>query len=73
MSVSIRELFWEREQTLWWIGLLAGVHPSLVTFWFYEADIPLMERNYTDESLEQRQAGRELDDGKTAREPDDGS
>jgi hypothetical protein len=44
-------------------GLLAGVHPSLVTFWFYEADIPLMERNYTDDSLEQIQAGREPDDG----------
>lgn len=55
----LRELFWERERTLWWIGILAGVHPSLVTFWFYEADIPLMERNYLEESLEQIRTQRE--------------
>lgn len=55
----LRELFWEREWTLWWIGIIAGVHPSLVTYWFYEADIPLMERNYTEESMEQIRAHRE--------------
>ena len=55
----LRELFWERERTLWWIGILAGVHPSLVTYWFYENNIPLMERNYTDESMEQIRAHRD--------------
>lgn len=55
----LRELFWEREYTLWWIGLVTGVHPSLVTYWCYEYDIPLMERNYTDESMKQIRAYRE--------------
>lgn len=55
----LRDLFWERERTLWWIGILAGVHPSLVTYWFYENDIPLMERNYTDESMEQIRTHRD--------------
>ncbi|WP_436935168.1 hypothetical protein [Halovenus marina] len=58
----LRELFWERERTLWWIGLVTGVHPSLVTYWFYEADIPLMERNYADESLEQIREYRDATD-----------
>lgn len=59
----LRELFWERERTLWWIGMLAGVHPSLVTYWMYEDDVPLMERNLTDESLAAVRAHRESDDG----------
>jgi hypothetical protein len=62
-SERLRELFWERERTLWWIGLQVGVHPSLVTYWFYENDIPLMERNYTEESMEQIRAYRESDTG----------
>ena len=59
----LEELFWERERTLWWIGLLVGVHPSLVTYWFYEDNIPLMERNFTEDSLEQIRAYRESKDG----------
>lgn len=59
----LMELFWARERTLWWIGVLAGVHPSLVTYWFYEADIPLMERNYTAESMAQIRSVRESRDG----------
>lgn len=55
----LRELFWERERTLWWIGILTGVHPSLVTYWFYEHDIPLMERNYTEDSMEKIRTQRE--------------
>lgn len=47
----LRDLFWEREYTLWWIGVLTGVHASLVTYWCYELDVPLMERNLTAESL----------------------
>jgi hypothetical protein len=58
----LEELFWERERTLWWVGVLTGVHPSLVTYWFYEADIPLMERNFTEESL------REIREGQSAPE-----
>lgn len=59
----LRELFWERERTLWWIGILTGVHPSLVTYWFYESDVPLMERNYTEESMEQIRVYRESKNG----------
>lgn len=55
----LRELFWEEERTLWWIGVLTGVHPSLVTYWFYEYDVPLMERNYSEEALEEIEAYRE--------------
>jgi len=59
----LRELFWERERTLWWIGILVGVHPSLVTYWCYEDDIPLMERNYTEEAMEQIKEYRETGNG----------
>lgn len=61
-SDRLRELFWERQRTLWWIGILTGVHPSLVTYWLYEDDIPLMERNYSEESMEQIRAYRESGD-----------
>ena len=61
-SERLRDLFWERERTLWWIGILVGVHPSLVTYWFYEDNIPLMERNYTEGSMEQIRAYRESRD-----------
>lgn len=47
----LEELFWERERTLWWIGLLRGVHPELVTYWCYEDGIPLMERNFGEETM----------------------
>lgn len=56
------ELFWERERTLWWIGVLAGVHPSLVTYWFYEDDIPLMERNFSEASMNEIRAIQESTD-----------
>lgn len=59
---ELRELFWERERTLWWIGVLTGVHPSLVTYWMYEDDIPLMERNYAEESMELIRDHREAGD-----------
>lgn len=62
----LRELFWERERTLWWIGIVTGVHPSLVTYWLYEDDIPLMERNYTTEAIERIRAHR----GPEPEEPD---
>lgn len=55
----LRELFWDRERTLWWIGIVTGVHPSLVTYWLYEDDIPLMERNYTTEAMERIRAHRD--------------
>jgi hypothetical protein len=59
----LEELFWERERTLWWIGMQAGVHPSLVTYWFYEANIALMERNLTEDSLERIRDYRESNGG----------
>lgn len=55
----LEEHFWEHRHTLWWIGLLYGVHASLVNFWFYEDDIPLMERNFAAESMAQIRAYRE--------------
>lgn len=58
----LRELFWEQHRPLWWIGIQTGVHPSLVTYWLYEFDIPLMERNYAPESLDQIRAHREAGD-----------
>lgn len=57
------ELFWKRERTLWWIAVLVGVHPSLASYWLYEDDIPLMERNYTDESMERIRAYRDAKNG----------
>lgn len=62
-SERLDELFWERERTLWWIGILTGVHPSLVTYWLYEDDIPLMERNLGAESMAEVRAYRESEGG----------
>lgn len=58
----LRTLFWEDERTLWWIGVITGVHPSLVTYWCYEDDIPLMERNYRADSLKRIQRGADSTD-----------
>ena len=55
----LRELFWDREYTLWWIGTIVGVHASLVTYWLWEADVPLMERNLSAETLAAVEAARE--------------
>lgn len=55
----LEELFWGQRRTLWWIGLLCGVHASLVKFWLYEDGIPLMERNFTAESMEQIREARD--------------
>ena len=55
----LEELFWERKRTLWWIGLLVGVHASLVKYWLYEEDIPLMERNFTERSMDRIRSVRE--------------
>lgn len=55
----LHELFWNREYTLWWIGVLTGVHAALVTYWCYEANVPLMERNLSAESLAAVESVRE--------------
>jgi hypothetical protein len=47
---ELREMFWEQEQTLWWMAVESGVHYSLVTYWLWEEDIPLAERNLSDET-----------------------
>ena len=59
----LEELFWDRRRTLWWIGIVAGVHPSLVSYWLYEDDIPLMERNLTEESMARVREYRAAGDG----------
>lgn len=55
----LRQLVHEREQTLWWIAVTHGVHYSLVTRWCYEADVPLLRRNVTDETFRQIRERRE--------------
>lgn len=55
---ELRERFWEREQTLWWMAVELGVHHSLVTFWLWKKDIPLAERNLSDETVQQIEAER---------------
>lgn len=35
---------------------MTGGHPSLVTYWLSEDDIPLLERNYTAEPMERIRA-----------------
>lgn len=45
----LRELFHERERTMWWIAVECGVHHALVARWLYEADVPLLRRNLTEE------------------------
>lgn len=55
----LRELFHERERTLWWIAIEYGVHYTLVTRWLYEADVPLLGRNLSEETarlIEERAA-----------------
>jgi hypothetical protein len=47
----LEALFWEEEYTMWWIGVLTGVHWALVNCWLYEERIPLQERNLTAETL----------------------
>lgn len=58
-SERLEELFWERKRTLWWIGILVGVHASLVSYWLYEDDVPLMERNLPADTMAQVRAYRE--------------
>ena len=58
----LRELFWERERTMWWIAIQVGVHWALVRYWLYEADIPLQERNFTAESMAKIRAEQESGD-----------
>lgn len=49
---TLRKLFWEDELVLWQIAVEYGVHYSLVTYWFWEEDVPLMRWNITQERLE---------------------
>jgi hypothetical protein len=48
----LHELFWEREHTLWWMAVEAGVHYTLLTYWLYEESVPLARRNLTAETRE---------------------
>lgn len=48
---TLRELFWDDGETLWWMAVELGVHYALVTFWLWEADVPLAERNLSDDLL----------------------
>lgn len=55
----LRELFWEPERTMWWLGIQLGVHWALVRYWLYEADIPLRERNFPPAAMERIRDHRE--------------
>jgi hypothetical protein len=44
---------------MWWIAVRTGVHWVLVQYWLYEDDIPLQERNLTDETLAKVRAYRD--------------
>jgi len=56
---ELRERFWDDEQTLWWMAVESGVHYALVTYWLWEANVPLAERNLSDETLARVETGRE--------------
>ncbi|MFB6360054.1 MAG: hypothetical protein ABEH59_01900 [Halobacteriales archaeon] len=49
---TLERWFWEDEQVPWWIAVRCGVHYSLVHYWFYESEIPLMRRNVPDRLLD---------------------
>ncbi|MFB6219177.1 MAG: hypothetical protein ABEH77_08405 [Halobacteriaceae archaeon] len=55
----LRELFWEREHTLWWMAVETGVHYALVSYWLYEESVPLARRNLTTDTREQVDAYEE--------------
>ncbi len=44
---------------MWWTATRVGVHWALVQYWLYEEDIPLQERNLTNESMARVRAYRE--------------
>jgi hypothetical protein len=50
-DATLERWFWEDEQVPWWIAVRCGVHYSLVQYWLYEADIPVMRRNVPDPLL----------------------
>jgi hypothetical protein len=52
-DATLERWFWDEEQVPWWIAVRCGVHYSLVQYWLYEADIPVMRRNVPDQVLEQ--------------------
>lgn len=52
-DATLERWFWDAEQVPWWIAVRCGVHYSLVQYWLYEADVPLMRRNVPDRLLEQ--------------------
>jgi hypothetical protein len=52
-DATLERWVWDDEQVFWWIAVRCGVHYSLVQYWLYEADIPVMRRNVPDQVLEQ--------------------
>lgn len=51
-AATLERWVWDDEQVFWWIAVRCGVHYSLVQYWLYEADVPLMRRNVPDRLLE---------------------
>lgn len=49
---TLERWVWDDEQGFWWIAVRCGVHYSLVQYWLYEADIPVMRRNVPDRLLD---------------------
>ncbi len=50
---ELDRLIWEEETVPWWLAVRFGVHYSLIIYWMWEADIPLMRRNIPSETLGQ--------------------
>lgn len=48
---TLEAWFWEREWPLWYVAVETGTHMSLVYYWLWEDDVPLMERNFLDDTL----------------------
>ena len=50
-DATLERWVWTDGQVLWWIAVRCGVHYSLVQYWLYEADVPVMRRNVPDRLL----------------------
>lgn len=50
---TLERLFWDEEQVPWWTAVRCGVHYTLVIYWLWEADVPLMRRNIPDHQFAQ--------------------
>ena len=60
---AMERRFWDDERMFWWLAVEYGVHYSLVVYWFWEEDVPLMRWNIPEERWPAIDAVRETDEG----------